>query len=257
MLKRFLILAIIALCVTSTLAAAPAHVRVLRVEGAIDPAVADYLKDGIESAGNSGAQAVLVVLDTPGGLISSMKVIVQSMFSSRVPVIVYVYPEGAWAASAGALITMAGDIAAMAPGSSIGASTPVSISPGGGTEKMDDTMKRKEINFTSEYAKSIAEKRGRNVKWADAAVRQAASLTADKALQGHVIDYVASSISELMRKVDGRAVKLSDGRTVTLHTAGTPLEERPMSSWDTLLHVLSDPYVTLFLTLHGDVRDHL
>jgi len=249
MLKRFLISIIIALCATSAWAAGPAQVRVLRVDGQIDPAVADYLKDGIESAGNSGAQAVLVVLDTPGGLISSMKTIVQSMFASRAPVIVYVYPEGAWAASAGALITMAGDIAAMAPGSSIGASTPVSISPGGGTEKMDDTMKRKEVNFTAEYAKSIAEKRGRNVKWADAAVRQAASLTAGKAMQEHVIDYVSSSISDLMRKVDGRTVKLSDGRTITLHTASAPLEERPMGLWDTFLHILSNPYVTLFLTL--------
>lgn len=234
-------------CVVFASAAAP--VRVLKIEGQIDPAIADYLIDGIKAAGNDGDQAVLIVMDTPGGLISSTKKIVQGFYSSKAPVIVYVHPQGAWAASAGALITMAADVAAMSPGTSIGASTPVSISPGGEVEKTDDTMKRKQINFTSEYAKSIAEKRGRNVQWAEAAVRQAASLRASDALKKHVIDFVAPGIPELMKMIDGRKVKLMDGRTVTIHTANAPLNEAPMGAWESFLHVLSNPYVTLLLTL--------
>ncbi|MCE5198035.1 nodulation protein NfeD, partial [bacterium] len=226
-----------------------APIHVLHIDGQIDPAVADYIQDGVNSAQRDGAQAVLVIMDTPGGLISSMQKIVKSFFAAEIPIIVYVSPSGAWAASAGALITMAADVAAMSPGSSIGAATPVNIGPGGEGGGTDATLRKKQINYTAEYARSIAEKRGRNGDWAAAAVREAASLSADKALDKNVIDYVAGSTSQLMKMIDGRQVKLSTGRTITLHTVNAPLEERPMGPWEVFLHYLSNPYVTLFLTL--------
>ncbi|MHB9038037.1 MAG: NfeD family protein, partial [Armatimonadota bacterium] len=229
-------------------AAKVAPIHVLHIDGQIDPAVADYITDGIDKAEASGAQAVLVVIDTPGGLITSMQKIVKAFFAAKIPVIVYVSPSGAWAASAGALITIAADVAAMSPGSSIGAATPISVGPGGAVEKTDETLKKKQINYTAEYARSIAEKRGRNADWAAAAVREASTLTANDALKRHVIDYVADGIPQLMKMVDSRKVR-TNGTTVTLHTADAPLQEMPMGAWDSFLHFLSNPYVTLFLTL--------
>ncbi|MCE5323389.1 nodulation protein NfeD [bacterium] len=229
-------------------AAKVAPIYVLHLDGQIDPAVADYISDGIDRAQSEGAQAVLIVMDTPGGLLSSMQKIVKSFFAAKIPVIVYVSPSGAWAASAGALITMAADVAAMSPGSSIGAATPVSISPSGEAEKTDETLKRKQVNYTSEYARSIAEKRGRNADWAASAVREAATLTASAALKKNVIDYVAEDTPQLMKKIDGRKVK-TGGAIVTLHTADAPLKEMPMGMLDSFLHFLSNPYVTLFLTM--------
>ncbi|MCL5103020.1 MAG: nodulation protein NfeD [Armatimonadetes bacterium] len=249
---RLLIIAVLALLLVVPGAARAANVApvyVMHVDDQIDPAVANYLNDGIQNAQSEGAQAVLIIMDTPGGLLTSTKQIVKTFFASKVPVIVFVHPNGSWAASAGALITMAADIAAMSPVTNIGASTPISVAPGGEVGKTDETLKRKQINYTAEYAKSIAEKRGRNMKWAEAAVRQASTLTANDALKQHVIDYVCETVPDLMKKIDGRKVKLVAGETVTLHTAGAPLEERPMGAWDTFLHVLSNPYVTLFLTL--------
>ncbi|MCL5103306.1 MAG: nodulation protein NfeD [Armatimonadetes bacterium] len=249
---RLLTYAVLVLLLTVPMAAHTAAVKplhVLYIEGQIDPAVADYISDGIRNAENEGAQAALILMDTPGGRMDSMERIVKAFFASRVPVIVYVYPNGALAASAGALIAIAADIAAMSPATSIGASSPISIAPGGEVEKLDETLKRKVTNYTAEYAKSIAQKRGRNVKWAEAAVRQASTLTSSDALKQDVIDYVSETIPDLMKQVDGRKVKLVSGGTVTLRTASAPLEERPMGAWDTFLHILSNPYVTLFLTL--------
>lgn len=249
MIKRLAFLFLMVLLVMPVYAAPPGPVHVLRVVGQIDPAVADYIADGIRAAENDGAHAVMIVLDTPGGLVSSTQKIIQTFFASRVPVIVYVSPEGAWAGSAGVMITMGADVAVMAPGTSIGAATPVSASPGGGSEEMDDTMKRKQVNFTAEYARSIAEKRGRNADWAEAAVREAATLTADKAAEKKVIDFVAATEKEALQKADGRQVELSGGRTVTLRTADAQTEERPMGPWVRFLHLLSNPFVMLFLTL--------
>lgn len=225
-----------------------APIYVLHIDGQIDPAIADYISDGIHDAQSSGAQAVLIVMDTPGGLISSMQKIVKSFFAAKIPVIVYVSPSGAWAASAGALITMAANVAAMSPGSSIGAATPVNISPSGESEKTDETLKRKQVNYTSEYARSIAEKRGRNADWAASAVREAATLTSSAALKKNVIDYVAEDTPQLMKMIDGRKIK-TDGTTITLRTAGAPLKEMPMGMMDSFLHFLSSPYVTLLLTM--------
>lgn len=194
-MKRFLLLLIIAFLILPMAAGATkvAPIHVLHIDGQIDPAIADYITDGIDKAQKQDAQAVLIIMDTPGGLITSMQKIVKTFFAAKIPVIVYVAPSGAWAASAGALITMAADVAAMSPGSSIGAATPISISPSGKAEKTDDTVKKKQINYTAEYARSIAEKRGRNADWAAAAVREASTLTANNALKKNVIDYVAEN----------------------------------------------------------------
>ena len=227
-----------------------APVHVLSIEGQIDPAIAGYLEDAIKAAEDGKAQAVLITMDTPGGSLASTQRIVKMFFASRVPIIVYVFPDGAWAASAGALITMAADVAAMAPATSIGASTPVTIVPTGEQKKPDETMKKKQINFTSEYTRSIAERRGRNVEWAEKAVREADTISANEALETNVIDYVSDSIPKLMKKIDGHKVTLiSTGKTVTLHTAKAPLAEKPMGAWDTFLHYLSNPMVALFLML--------
>ena len=265
-------LSLIAIAVLLLLAAHIAHaaktapLHVLFIEGQIDPAVAGYIEDGIKKAEDEAAQAVLIVMDTPGGLVTSTQSIIKSFFASKVPVIVYVAPNGAWAASAGTFITMAADIAAMAPVTNIGSASPVSVLPVSTPELPEDktkrdkgdnkspagqsTMEKKTFNALAEYAKSIAEKRGRNVEWAEKAVREADNLTSTEALKQNVIDYVADSVPELMNKIDRRNVELvSTGKTVTLYTAKAPLEERPMGAWDTFLHYLSNPIVAMFLFL--------
>ncbi len=250
MIRRYIVLFLLLFSLAAGVQAAkPAPIYVLRIEGQIDPAMADYVHDGMIQAQSSGAQAALIIINTPGGLITSMQKIIGSIFASKIPVIVYVYPENAWAASAGAIITMSADVAAMSPGASIGASTPVNIGPGGESGKEDETMKHKQVNFTAAYARSIAEKRGRNVQWADAAVRSASSLSANEALGKHVIDFVATGIPDLMQKVNGRTIKLSTGKNVVLQTANAPLKEVPMGFLEMFLHILSNPYVTLFLTM--------
>lgn len=232
----------------STHAAAP--VWVLHIDGQIDPPMASYIRSSLKNADAAGAQAVLIIMDTPGGLMTSMQDIIKALFASEVPTIVYVAPNGATAASAGTFITMAADIAAMAPVSNIGSASPVNVSPSSGKgEEISPTMKRKVENFAVEYARSIAERRGRNSEWAEKAVRGAANITATKALKLKVIDYVAESTEELLKKIDGRKIKLATGKTVTLDTDKAPRKEVPMGAWETFLHYLSNPAVVLFLTL--------
>jgi membrane-bound serine protease (ClpP class) len=258
-MTRFLVCTLLAMLLCGGALGAPiAPVRVLRVQGQIDPPIADYIKSEIKRAEDDGAQAVLITMDTPGGLVDSTKAIVQSFFASAVPVIVYVSPDGAMAASAGALITMAAHVAAMAPVSNIGSSSPVGISPTGESPKMDDTMKKKAFNALAEYAKSIAERRGRNVKWAESAVREAANLTSTQALKQNVIDHIATDNRDLMTKIDSQKIKVAGGRTVTLRTARAPFEERPMGAWDTFLHYLSNPNVAavlVLLTMYGFIYE--
>ena len=231
-------------------AAAPvAPVYVLHIDGQIDPAMAGYIKDGIRDAESAAAQAVLIKMDTPGGLVTSMQDIVKAFFASNVPVIVYVSPDGATAASAGTFITMAADIAAMAPVSNIGSASPINISPSGEAEKTSKTLERKQMNYAIQYARSIAEKRGRNAEWAEKAVKEAANLTSTDALKKNVIDLIATSDRDLMKKIDGRKVKLASGGTVTLNTESASFEDRPMGTLDTFLHYLSNPLVALLLMM--------
>lgn len=230
--------------------AARRPVYILKCDSHIDPTMASYLINGIEQAQDENAQAVLMLMDTPGGLLTSTKDIVKAIFASSVPVIVFVYPNGAMATSAGTFITLSADIAAMAPVSTIGSASPVNASPSGQGGEMDETMKKKVENFAASDVKSIAKQRGRNVEWAEKAVREAANLTGKEAVEKNVVDYIATSVDDLMDKIDGKEVKLLETKeTVALATAGAPRRHLAMSPWDKFLHYLSDPMVAMFLFL--------
>jgi membrane-bound serine protease (ClpP class) len=226
--------------------AATGEVRVLRVEGIINPISARYLVRGIEDAADVGDAAVLIELDTPGGLLDATQEITGAMLNARVPVIVYVTPAGTHAASAGTFITMAGHVAAMAPSTRIGAATPVS----GEGQEIPDDLRTKIINDTVVYARSIAEARERNADWAEDAVRDGVSVGAEEAVELDVVDLVAGDRPEVLAAVDGTSVNLPDGE-VTLATAEAAVVEEPMSPFEEVLKVLSDPNIALILLSLG------
>jgi membrane-bound serine protease (ClpP class) len=215
---------------------------VVEVGGVITPVMADHVRDALDLAVREGHQALLVELDTPGGLDTSMRDIVQSFLNSRVPVIVYVSPQGARAASAGAIITFASHVAAMAPGTSIGAATPIDLEGGDLAQKM--------INDAASYAESIAEQRGRNVEFAIDAVREGRSVAANEALELGVVDLLARDRVQLLEALDGRVVELDPGGDVTLRTAGAELVEVELGLARSVLQWLSDPNLAfLFISI--------
>ena len=226
--------------------AGAAEVLEVKVHSVISPPVAQFISDSIKQAENSKAQALLVELDTPGGLDTSMREIVKSIMESRVPVIVYVYPSGARAASAGAIILLASHVAAMAPGTNVGAAHPVSM----GKEKMDKTMEAKVLQDAQAYAKSLAEKRGRNADWAVRAVRESSSITADQALKDRVIDAVAPDVHALLAKVNGKTVEVQGGK-VRLAVADAKIVAVETPFKYTLLSYISDPNVAYLLMMIG------
>src|SRR5437870_11535774 len=180
-------------------------VGLITIKGAIGPATAGYISRAIDLAGTRGNACLIIQLDTPGGSLEATKDIVQKFYASTVPTVVYVAPAGAWAGSAGCFITLAADVAAMAPSTSIGAAHPVSI--GFGTEEnTNSVMKQKMENFASSYIASIAEKRGRNIEWAKSAVVESESITATKALELKVIDLIAEDMTDLLNEIDGREI---------------------------------------------------
>jgi membrane-bound serine protease (ClpP class) len=225
------VLLVAGLTSTASAQSAPRPVIHLSLEGVVDPFVADHLRSGIESADE--AAAVLLTIDTPGGLDSSMREIIKAIEASPTPVIAYVSPEGARAASAGAFILMAGHVAAMAPATNVGASTPVGI---GGV-----TLARKVEEDAAATIRTLAEDRDRNGELAESFVTESKSITAEEALEGNVIDLIASSEAGLLDRVDGTEVRMADGGTVTLETAGAAIEDRPMSPGAGFLHDLFDP----------------
>lgn len=245
-----LVLALIAFVILSVASATEAQEPVLQlyITGQIDPVTADYIASGISSA-QGRAQAVLILMDTPGGLLTSTQKIIQSILASDIPVIVYVAPDGATAASAGALITMVAHVAAMSPVSNIGSATPVALSPSGEVEKLGKSMERKIVNDLAAKARSIAKERGRNVEWAEKAVREASNLTSKEALQKNVIDLIAKDVPDLLRKLHGRRIRVNEDKVVVLKTRDAPLKDLPMTPWEKFLHYLSNPVVVLFLTL--------
>jgi membrane-bound serine protease (ClpP class) len=246
------VLLTIAWCVASatfsTLAAGEgAPVSRIRIDGAIGPATADYISRAIKVTEASGAPCLIVELDTPGGLLDSTGKIVQAFYASRVPIVVYVSPAGANAGSAGCFITLAADVAAMAPNSSIGAAHPVQLGGAGGLggEKKDDSVMEKKLeNFAASSIEAIAEKRHRNVEWAISAVRESASITAEKALQLHVIDLIAKDVPDLLRQLDGREI---NGHP--LHVNGARVREVPMLAREHVFQMLWRPEVMFVLML--------
>ena len=220
---------------------------VVRIAGAINPVVAEFVTAELAEVNASPAPAFLIEVDTPGGLDTSMRGIIQAILASKIPVIVYVAPSGARAASAGALITLAADFAAMAPGTNIGAATPVSIGPGGG---MDETMKHKVVNDAIAYARSLAEQRGRNPQWAEKMVRDGASIAASEAMELKVIDLVAESRGELLKQLDGRRY-LRDGREQRLQLGGVEPVLREMGWAQRILDAVSDPTIAYLLMMLG------
>ncbi len=227
---------------------AGSHVVVATYEGVINPVSAEYLHDALAFAEAGRAQALIVKLDTPGGLDTSMRMIIKDMTNAPLPVVVYVSPSGGRAASAGVFITMAAHVAAMAPGTNIGAAHPVSM--GGG--EMDKTMKEKVENDSVAYIKSIAEQHGRNVKWAEDAVRKSVSVTEKEALDLKIIDVIVEDIPALLAALDGRTVALASG-SVTLETKGVEVRAFPMGWRLEALKALSDPNIAMLLMTIGTI----
>ncbi|MGI9328813.1 MAG: NfeD family protein [Pseudomonadales bacterium] len=256
---------------------AAAEVRLVRIEGPIGPALSDYFIRAVDDA-QSQASAVVMIMDTPGGLDQSMRDMIKSILSSQIPIVAYVHPNGSRAASAGTYLMYASHIAAMAPATNIGSSTPVQLGGGspftpgkspfdppsdgdpdsnnGSVDKTQglSAMERKVINDAVSYLRSLAELRGRNVDWAEETVRTGANLTAKAALAGGVIDVIAEDLAELLEEIDGRVTKVAEGKEVGLQTAGANVVEVPLDWRHQFLATITNPniaYLMLMVGLYG------
>jgi len=242
-MRHWLIMLVAGLACGSSVDLHGATVGLIRVKGVIGPATSSYIARAIDVAAERADECVVIQLDTPGGSLDSTKEIVQTFFASKVPTVVYVAPEGAWAGSAGCFITLAAEVAAMAPGTCIGAAHPVSIGPGG-EEKTGEVMEKKMENAASSYIASIAERRGRNVEWAKASVVDSESITASNALELKVIDLIAADLPDLLKQLDAREL-----RGQALKTAGAEVAEIPMTLRERILGWLSHPELMMILML--------
>lgn len=250
--KSFLIIRLLFLSIIAVSLSSPSlsdknnkKVIVITVNGVINPVAAEYIGKNIEKANEENAEALIIELDTPGGLDTSMRKIVKDINASKVPVVVFVSPSGSRAASAGVFITLAAHIAAMSPGTNIGAAHPVAIG-----EKMDKTIAEKATNDAAAYIKSLAEKRGRNVQWAEDAVRKSISATESEALKEHIIDIVAEDINSLLSDIDGQKVKTASGEKV-LRTEHAVVIREEMGLRHKILNLISDPNIAYLLMILG------
>ena len=221
-----------------------AQVGLIKINGAIGPATASFISRALETAAAQNDECLVIQLDTPGGLLDSTEQIVQKIYDANIFTVVYVSPAPARAGSAGVFITMAADVAAMAPHTRIGAAHPVELGASGQAEKTDDTMTKKIENDTAAFAKSIADKRHRNVEWAVASVRASESITAEEALDKNVVDLIAADLPDLLKQVDGH---VCDERT--LHTANATIVEIPMLTWERFAQIFLRPEVMFILML--------
>jgi membrane-bound serine protease (ClpP class) len=225
---------------------ATATVFLLDIDGTVNPALADYLIEGINKAEKAGASAVVIRMDTPGGMVTSVKTIIKTMENSKLPIIVYVAPSGSSAASAGAIITVAADVAAMAPGTNIGAAHPV----GGGGQQIDSVMSDKIINDLTAYIRGIVLNKGRNADWIEKAIRESVSITSKEALDLKVIDVLADSVPDLLTKVDGRKIQKNNAEVI-LKTANAKIEKVAMGWRFKILDMIANPNIAYVLMMVG------
>lgn len=252
-------------------AEAEKNVTSIQINGTINPSTTDYIKAGLKEAEEKNSEALLILLDTPGGLLNSTKDIVKLLLNSEIPVIVYVYPKGSSATSAGVFITMAGNIAAMAPGTSIGAAHPVSIGgkntkPKKNTnplEKKNETSEKEEKensdimgekieNYAISFLQSIAEERGRNIEWAEQAVKNSDSITASEALKLNVIDVISPNVPSLLNSINGKKIKVNEKQLV-LNTSGAKQSFLEMSLKQKIVNILSTPDIAFLLLSLGSL----
>lgn len=250
-MKRFLLI-VSAIALLSGPLLAKERYALLTLEGSVNPIMAQHISESMKTAQKDGARFIVVQLDTPGGMVDSMREIIKAIMASEVPVVVYTYPRGAQAASAGGYIMLAAHVAVMAPGTEIGAMHPVSpmlnFMPRDEKGDPSGTMEKKVLNDMVAYAKSLAQKRNRNVAWAERAVRQAASSTYLEARRDNVIDFVAEDMADLLKKLDGRTVPVN-GKNLVIRTADCTAAEYPMDWLKRFLNFFADPQVVLFLLI--------
>ncbi len=222
------------------------EVTIIELEGPINPGAAAFLTRGLEDAQKGGSELVIIRLDTPGGLVPSMRMMVKGIMNSPVPVVVYVAPKGAGAASAGVMITVSAHVAAMAPGTNIGAAHPV----GAGGKDIDKDMSEKVVNDMASYGRGIAQDKGKNAEWVEKAIRESVSITAEEAVEKKVVDLVASDIDELLKLLDGREIDLKQGK-VTLRTKDLEKIYYTPGFRDTVLRIIGDPNISYILMMIG------
>jgi membrane-bound serine protease (ClpP class) len=250
MLKKFLLSLFIFAAFITIISAQDNVIYLLEVDGVINPATAGYIIKGIEKAEQERASCLVIQMDTPGGLMESMRSIVKRILTAQVPVIVYVAPSGSRAGSAGVFITLAAHIGAMAPGTNIGAAHPVQM----GEKEMNEEMEEKILNDTVAYIRTIAKQRGKNEQWAEKAVRESVSVKEDEALKLGIIDLVSPNLEDLVSRVDGRRIELSSGNVVTLKVKGLDIKTFKMSFRHQFLSIISNPsiaYILLMLGFYG------
>ncbi len=239
---------LLVLCLPFAVLTAAPTVHIITIDATINPATADVIHEAILRAYDANAECLVIKLNTPGGLLKSTRLIVTDLLTARVPVVVYVAPSGSQSASAGTFITLAAHIAAMAPGTNIGAAHPVGIQG-----EKDSIMNEKATNDAAAFIRTISEKRKRNIQWAEEAVRKSTSLTETEAIKKNVIDVVAANIETLLDSIDGKSVDL-DGIARTLHTRDAEVKEFTMDWKDKILDLISDPniaYIFFLLGIYG------